>query len=146
MESFRARGGQIAGFGAIFLGLLGSLLPRGLDGLSGAPCIVGTALFLGGIGLVLLSTLICLLSVVRPKRRPGISPTKTLERFLSTPELLRAESWQLELRMLRGLPDILRWQAWLNQRTAGALYVASVSLAVGLMGTAACLVILVFYG
>ena len=146
MESFRSRGGQIAGFGAVFLGLLGSLLPDGLDDLTGVPCVAGVALFLGGVALVLFSILICLFSVVRPRRRRGISPSRMLARYLSTPALLKAKPWQLELRTLRGLPDVLAWSAWLSQRTAGALYVASASLAAGLFLTASCLVILVLYG
>lgn len=146
MESFRGRAGQLAGFGAVFLGLLGSLLPDGLDRLTGIWDVVGTSLFLGGIALVLGSILVCLFSVVRPRRVRGVSPGPMLARYLTTPKLLTAKPWQLDLRTLRGLPDVLTWNAWLNRRAAGALYVASVSLAAGLIAISLCLVILVLYG
>lgn len=145
-ESFRARGGQLAGFGAVLLGLLGSLVPDALVDLDGLACVAATSTFIVGVLLILMSILICLGSVVRPSRDLGISPYRSVDNYLRTRSLLTAKPWQLELRTLRAFPDILVWHGWLNQRKAGALFLASSTLATGLLATAACLVILAFYG
>lgn len=142
MESFRTRGGQLAGFGAVFLGLLGSLLSDGLSGLSGPPNVLGTALYGFGLLAVLASLLISLGSVVRPVRGRSVSPSLSLHRYLTTAALLKAETWQHEMRTLRSYPDVLRRQGWINRRLAGALYVASAALAAGLLATTLCLIII----
>lgn len=145
-DSFRTRAGQLAGFGGVFLALLGALLGDTFDGLNDAVCVVAKAFLVGAVAAVTGSIYLALIHVVRPLTRPGISPQGMLNRYLATPGLLRARSWEYELRVVRSLPRELAWMAWVNQRQAGALYLASVLMASGLLATAVCLVILALGG
>lgn len=139
LDSIQLRGGQLAGFAGILLGLLASLVPDGFSSMAGFSKCLAIAAFVMGLGFLLTAILIALLFVVRPTRFWGISPSTHVESFLRKKEQFGAEPWKLQLAKLRGYPDALRWHAWVNRRKAAALFVAYLALAIGLLASAVCL-------
>jgi hypothetical protein len=112
-ESLRTRGGQVAGFGAVFLALVGGNAAKILETVDGC---AGTA-----IGLVLLGASLCLavsvvvavVGVIKPQPFAAISADEITnylsDRFLSEPDL-----WRVHVRSLRALgprPETLKTAA-----------------------------------
>lgn len=105
-ESLRVRGGQIAGFGAAVLVLIGgnvAELPVALDGFGGA--IVGVA-FCGASLLLTCAVAIAIWGSLRPKIFGSISAHEvaiyTSERLLDEPDL-----WRVHVRSLHALGDAM---------------------------------------
>lgn len=106
-ESLRTRGSQVAGFGAVFLALIGGNAAKILETVDGR---AGTA-----IGLVLLGASLCLavsvvvaiVGVIKPKPFASISADEITnyltDRFLSEPDL-----WRVHVRSLRALETAAR--------------------------------------
>lgn len=136
MASLQTRGGQLAGFSGLILGLLPPLAAEGVAGLSGAACSVARSLLVIGTACVLISAVICLFAVVRPSRLRGITGSEETGDWFKNPSLLDSKPWQLEGRTLRFYPAALAWQEWVNGRKAAALFIASVFLAIGLTASA----------
>jgi hypothetical protein len=139
LDSIQLRGGQLAGFAGILLGLLASSVPDGFSAMAGFAKCLAIATFVMGQGFLLTAILISLLFVVRPTRFWGISPARRVDSFLKKKGQFGAERWKLQLAKLRGYPDALRWHAWVNRRKAAALFVAYLTLAIGLLASAVCL-------
>jgi hypothetical protein len=101
-ESLRARGGQIAGFGAVFLALIGGNAARILHESHGAGRTeIGVALIIGALGLVT-SVAVAVVGVIQPRSYGTIAAreiaTYRSDRFLNEPEL-----WRVQVRSLRTL-------------------------------------------
>ncbi|HEX6781309.1 MAG TPA: hypothetical protein VF125_04680 [Solirubrobacterales bacterium] len=106
-ESLRTRGGQVAGFGAVFLALIGANAAKILESVTGC---TGTA-----IGVALLSASACLavsvvvavVGVIKPQPFASISADEITnyltDRFLNEPDL-----WRVHVRSLRGLETATR--------------------------------------
>jgi hypothetical protein len=106
-ESLRTRGGQVAGFGAAVLALIGGNAAKILESSNGC---ARTA-----IGLTLLAAALCLAAsvaiaiwgVIRPQPFAAISADEITnylkDRFLSEPDL-----WRVHVRSLRGLEKATR--------------------------------------
>lgn len=103
-ESLRTRGGQIAGFGATVLALIGGNATKLLDALDGcAHILVGVALIAAAFCLAV-AVAIAIWGVLRPRVFAAISAEEivnyTSERFLAEPDL-----WRVHVRSLHALGD-----------------------------------------
>jgi hypothetical protein len=103
-ESLRSRGGQIAGFGAAVLALIGGNATKLLDALDGCTrTLVGVALIAAAFCLAA-AVAIAIWGALRPKIFAAISAEEitnyTSERFLTEPDL-----WRVHVRSLHALGD-----------------------------------------
>jgi hypothetical protein len=101
-ESLRTRGGQIAGFGAAVLALIGANAVKMLESVHGRPhTYVGIALIGAALGLAA-SVAVAVIGAIRPKTSAAISADEianyTSNRFLTEPDL-----WRVHVRTLRAL-------------------------------------------
>ncbi len=112
-ESLRMRGGQIAGFGAAVLALIGGNaieLLRALDGV--ARSVVGVG-FVAAVVCLAAAVAIAIWGTLKPKAFAAISSEELMlygtDRFLNEPDL-----WRVHVRSLRGLEE-----ATANAQSAG---------------------------
>ena len=106
-ESLRTRGGQIAGFGAVFLALIGGNATRILETVGGG---AGTAI---GVGLIAASlclaasVTVAVVGVIKPQSYATISADEITnylsDRFRNEPDL-----WRVHIRSLRALETAAR--------------------------------------
>lgn len=101
-ESLRTRGGQVAGFGAVFLALIGANAAKILETVDGcAGTAIGLAL-LGAAACLAASVVIAGVGVIKPQPFASISADEITnyltDRFLSEPDL-----WRVHVRSLRAL-------------------------------------------
>ena len=106
-ESLRTRGGQVAGFGAVFLALIGGNAAKILetaDGCTGA--VIGLAL-IGASLCLAVSVVVAVVGVIKPQPFASISADEITnylsDRFLSEPDL-----WRVHVRSLRALETATR--------------------------------------
>lgn len=106
-ESLRTRGGQVAGFGAVFLALIGGNAVKMLESVDGcAETAIGVALI--GAGLCLAASVaVAVGGVIKPQPFASISADEITnflsDRFLSEPDL-----WRVQVRSLRALETATR--------------------------------------
>jgi len=103
-ESLRTRGGQVAGFGATVLALIGGNATRILGAIDGcARTVIGVALIAAALSLTG-AVAVAIWGAVRPRLFATISADEitnyTTERFLAEPDL-----WRVHVRSLRALRD-----------------------------------------
>jgi hypothetical protein len=101
-ESLRTRGGQVAGFGAVFLALIGGNAAEILETVDGrAGAVVGAAL-LGAALCLAGSVVVAVVGVIKPQPFATISADEITnylsDRFLNEPDL-----WRVHVRSLRAL-------------------------------------------
>jgi hypothetical protein len=101
-ESLRTRGGQVAGFGAVFLALIGGNAAKILETVDGcAGAAVGAAL-LGAALCLAASVAVAVVGVIKPQPFATISADEITnylsDRFLNEPDL-----WRVHVRSLRAL-------------------------------------------
>jgi len=101
-ESLRTRGGQIAGFAAVFLALVGGNAAKILEVVDGcAATVIGVAL-IGASGCLAVSVAIAVVGVIKPQSFASISAAEIsnylTDRFRSEPDL-----WRVHVRSLRAL-------------------------------------------
>jgi hypothetical protein len=101
-ESLRTRGGQIAGFGAVFLALIGGNAAKILHESHGCDrTAIGVTLIIAAICLVA-SVAVAVVGVIKPQSYAAISADEISnylsDRFLSEPDL-----WRVHVRSLRAL-------------------------------------------
>ena len=106
-ESLRARGGQLAGFGAAVLALIGGNAATILDATRGSVQVaIGLTLLLGVICLAA-GVAVAIWGVMRPWPFAALAADEiriyTSERFLSEPDL-----WRVHVRSLRALEGLAR--------------------------------------
>jgi len=103
-ESLRTRGGQVAGFGATVLALIGGKATKIVGAVGGCTrTLVGVALIAAAVSLAA-AVAIAIWGALRPKVFATISADEianyTTERFLAEPDL-----WRVHVRSLRALGD-----------------------------------------
>jgi hypothetical protein len=101
-ESLRTRGGQVAGFGAVLLALIGGNAAEILETVDGcAGVAVGVAL-LGAALCLTASVMVAVIGVIKPQSFATISANEITnylsDRFLNEPDL-----WRVHVRSLRAL-------------------------------------------
>lgn len=103
-ESLRTRGGQIAGFGAAVLALIGGNVTRLLGALDGsARTIVGIGFIAAALYLAT-AVAVAIWGTLKPRTYASISSDElqlyTTDRFLDEPDL-----WRVHIRSLHGLEE-----------------------------------------
>lgn len=106
-ESLRTRGGQVAGFGAVFLALIGGNAVKMLETVDGcAGTVIGVALIAASLCLAV-SVAVAVGGVIKPQPFASISADEITnylsDRFLSEPDL-----WRVQVRSLRALETATR--------------------------------------
>jgi hypothetical protein len=106
-ESLRTRGGQVAGFGAVFIALIGSNAAKILESVHGCPQVwIGLTLIGASLCLVV-SVAVAVVGVIKPQPFASISADEITnylsDRFLSEPDL-----WRVHVRSLRALEQATR--------------------------------------
>ena len=101
-ESLRTRGGQVAGFAAVLLALIGGNAAKILEAVDGGgETLIGLAL-IGAAGLLAVSVGVAVVGVVMPRPFVTISAAEITnyltDRFLNEPDL-----WRVHIRSLRAL-------------------------------------------
>jgi hypothetical protein len=101
-ESLRTRGGQVAGFGAVFLAVIGgnaTTILEAVDG--GVGAVIGSALIAASLCLTA-SVAVAIVGVIKPQSYATISAEEIAnylsDRFRNEPEL-----WRVHVRSLRAL-------------------------------------------
>jgi hypothetical protein len=103
-ESLRMRGGQIAGFGAAVLALIGGNVTKLLDALEGLPhALVGGALLAAAFCLAA-TVAIAIWGALRPKGFAAISAEEIVN-YSSEPFLAEQDLWRIHVRSLHMLGD-----------------------------------------
>jgi hypothetical protein len=144
VQSLRTRGGQLAGFGAAVVALIGGNADRILGALCGTPReIAGIALLLGG-GLLIASLATSILGApFRPQLVSDISAREianyTTERFTHEPDL-----WRVHIRTINGLLVSIDSTTRLGDKAAKALRWASGLFLLGLVAVGVALGILIY--
>ena len=103
-ESLRTRGGQIAGFGATVLALIGGNVTRLLDALDGAQRTVVGVGFIAAALCLAAAVAVAIWGTLKLKTYASISSDELrlygTDRFLNEPDL-----WRVHVRSLHGLED-----------------------------------------
>ena len=144
VQSLRSRGGQLAGFAAAVVALVGGNADRILHALDGAPRgIAGAALLAGTILLVAALVASILGAPFRPQLVSDISAREianyTTERFTHEPDL-----WRVHIRTIRGLLISIDSTTRIGDRAAKTLRWAGLLFLVGLLAVGVALGILIF--
>jgi hypothetical protein len=141
-ESLRARGGQIAGFGAVFLALIGGNATRILHESHGpGRTEIGVALVIGSLCLVT-SVAVAVVGVVQSRSYVAIAAleiaTYRSDRFLNEPEL-----WRVHVRSLRILEMATEDAQTNGNATAKAMNASLFAFICGLLSTVTAVAILI---
>jgi hypothetical protein len=103
-ESLRTRGGQLAGFGAAVLAVVGSNARSFLKAADGCTEAVIAAGLLGAVTALAISVAIAVLGAVKPRTFAAISAAEvanyTTHRFLNEPDV-----WRVHVRTLKALHE-----------------------------------------
>jgi hypothetical protein len=101
-ESLRTRGGQVAGFGAVFLALIGGNAAKILGTVDGCAGVAVGLTLLGAAFCLAGSVVVAVVGVIKPQPFATISADEITnylsDRFLNEPDL-----WRVHVRSLRGL-------------------------------------------
>jgi hypothetical protein len=141
-QSLRSRAGQLAGFAAAVIALIGGNADRIIGDLSGAPrAAVGMALLIGMVLLIGSLLYAVIGAAFRPHLIAGISAREianyTTERFTHEPDL-----WRVHIRTIRGLLVAIASTSEIGDKAANALRVAVLLFLAGVLAVAVALGIL----
>lgn len=144
VQSLRTRGGQLAGFAAAVVALVGGNADRILNALDGCPRdIAGIALLAGTVLLVAALVTSILGAPFRPQLVSDISAREianyTTERFTHEPDL-----WRVHIRTIRGLLVSIDSTTRVGDKAAATLRWAGILFLVGLLAVGIALGILIF--
>jgi hypothetical protein len=139
VQSLRSRGGQLAGFAAAVVALVGGNADRILSSLTGAPRgVAGIALLTGTILLVAALVRSILGAPFRPQLVSDISAREisnyTTSRFTHEPDL-----WRIHIRTINGLLVSIDYTTRTVDKAAAGLRWASLLFLVGLLSVAVAL-------
>jgi hypothetical protein len=142
-QSLRSRAGQLAGFSAAVVALVGGNSDRIISDLSGVPqAIAGIALLVGAALLVAALVYAIIGAAFRPHLISGISAREianyTTERFTHEPEL-----WRVQIRTINGLLKSIAFTTKAGDKVANAVRIAVILFLGGLLATGAALGILI---
>jgi hypothetical protein len=130
-ESLRTRGGQIAGFGAAVLALIGGNAGTILGAAAGSTRVAIGAAFLAAVTCVAAAVAIAVWGVIKPRGFVVLAADEIAlyasERFLNEPDL-----WRVHVRALRALEKAARQAQGDGNAAAGALMVSLDALLAGL--------------
>lgn len=130
-ESLRTRGGQIAGFGAAVLALIGGNTAAILGAAQGFPRIMVGAALLGAAVCLTASVAVAIWGVLKPRPFATFGPEEignyASDRFLSEPDL-----WRVHVRSLRSLEAITRHAEEERRAVARAIAVSLYAFLAGL--------------
>ena len=143
VQSLRSRGGQLAGFAAAVVALVGGNADRILNALDGAPrSVAGVALLTGTVLLVAALASSILGAPFRPQLVSDISACEisnyTTERFAHEPDL-----WRIHIRTINGLLVSIDSTTRTGDKAAAMLRWAGVLFLAGLLAVAVALGILI---
>jgi hypothetical protein len=141
-QSLRSRAGQLGGFAAAVIALIGGNADRIIGDLSGVPRVVLGAALLVGMVLLVGSLLYAVIGAAyRPHLIAGISAQEianyTTERFTHEPDL-----WRVHIRTIKGLLIAIASTTEVGDKAANALRVAVLLFLAGVLAVAVALVIL----
>jgi hypothetical protein len=130
-ESLRTRGGQIAGFAAAVLALIGGSAATMLEAAAGSVrVVIGTTLFLAMLCLAA-AVAVAIWGVMRPQPYVALGADEitvyTSERFLSEPDL-----WRAQLRSLHALEGMTRGAQEDGNATAASILISLHAFLAGL--------------
>jgi hypothetical protein len=103
-ESLRTRGGQIAGFGALFLALIGGNAARILSDSHGAGRLAVAVMLIAAALCLAVSIAVAVFGVNRPRSYVTISSDE-IANYLTEPFLDVPELWRVHVRSLRTLEE-----------------------------------------
>ena len=130
-ESLRTRGGQIAGFGAAVLALIGGNAGAMLGAVDGLARVAIGVTFLAGVVCVTAAVAIAIWGVIKPRAFVAVAADEILlycsERFLAEPDV-----WRVHVRALRALEKTTREVQEAGNAAAGAVRVSLYALLAGL--------------
>jgi hypothetical protein len=141
-QSIRARAGQLAGFAAAVIALIGGNADRIIGDLYGAPRVAaGVALLLGTVLLVGSLLYAVIGAAFRPHLIAGISAREianyTTDRFTHEPDL-----WRVHVRTIKGLLIAITSTTEIGDKAANALRIAVLLFLAGVNAAAVALGIL----
>jgi hypothetical protein len=144
VQSLRSRGGQLAGFAAAVIALVGANAEHIVNSLHGVPRdIVGMALLLGTLFLITALVITILGVPFRPHLVSDISAREianyTTKRFTHEPDL-----WRVHIRTINGLLISIDSTTKLGDKAAAVLRRAGFLFLAGLLTVGAALAILIF--
>jgi hypothetical protein len=141
-QSLRSRAGQLAGFAAAVIAIVGGNADRIIGDLCGVPRVaVGVALLIGTVLLVASLVFAVIGAAFRPHLIAGISAREianyTTERFTHEPDL-----WRVHIRTIKGLLIAIASTTEIGDKAANALRVAVLLFLAGVIAVAIALGIL----
>ena len=130
-ESLKARGGQLAGFGAAVLALIGGSVATILDATEGSARVaIGLTLLLG-VFFLAAAVAVAIWGVMRPWPLAALAADEiriyASERFLEEPEL-----WRVHVRSLRALEGLARETQRERNAAAAAIGISLYAFLAGL--------------
>ena len=130
-ESLRTRGGQIAGFGAAVLALIGGNAGAILSASQGSARLVVGASLLAALVCLTVAVAVATWGVLKPKPFAALAADEialyTTDRFLAEPDL-----WRVHIRALRALEEATRETQESENAVAGAITISLYAFLAGL--------------
>jgi hypothetical protein len=130
-ELVRTRGGQIAGFGAAVLALVGGNAGAIFDAAEGPIRVALGAMFLTAVFFITAAVAIAIWGVIKPRRFAALAADEialyTSERLLTEPDL-----WRVQVRALRALEEATREAQEDGNAATGAIMASLNALLAGL--------------
>lgn len=135
-QSLRSRAGQLAGFAAAVIAIIGANADRIIGDLNGTPRAAAGAALLVGTVLLVASLLYAVIGAAfRPHLISGISAREianyTTERFTHEPDL-----WRVHIRTIKGLLTAIASTTEIGDKAANTLRVAVLFFVAGVIAVA----------
>ena len=131
-ESLRTRGGQVAGFGATVLALIGANAEKILRATDGTGRTLTELCLLASAGLLALAVAVAVIGAVRPRSFAAISADE-IENYLTDQFLSEPDLWRVHVRTLRALAEATETAQDAGNGAAKALNRALAAFLVGLL-------------
>lgn len=130
-ELLRTRGGQIAGFGAALIALIGANVGTVLEVAAGSTRVVLGVMLLAAVICLAVAVVVAIWGVIKPQPFVSVAADEITiyasERFLTEPDL-----WRVHVRSLRALEEAAREAQEDGNAAAGAIMISLYALLGGL--------------
>jgi hypothetical protein len=130
-ELLRTRGGQIAGFGAALIALIGGNVGAILKTVTGSTRVVLGTMLLAAVICLAVAVVVAIWGVIKPRPFASVAADEITiyasERFLTEPDL-----WRVHVRSLRALEEATREVQKDGNAAAGAIMISLYALLSGL--------------